>query len=127
MKALLDVQTDTLESTKRQVDKKQTRTVEERDQEIEEEEKGALPEFNEVGLLLVGDILDQNTVVLAAWTRACNGNEPLTWAGERVLGGVRIAKKCTGGSLVNDMFLVFLVCYDVAFVPRRLVGPFPYR
>lgn len=59
MKALLEVQTDTLESTKRQVDKKQTRTVEERDQEIEEEEKGALPEFNEVGLLLAGDILDK--------------------------------------------------------------------
>lgn len=49
MKALLEVQTDTLESTKRQVDKKQTRTVEERDQEIQEEEQGALPEFNEVG------------------------------------------------------------------------------
>ncbi|CAN0546787.1 unnamed protein product, partial [Ectocarpus sp. 8 AP-2014] len=40
-------QTDTLESTKRQVDKKHTRTVEERDQEIQEEEQGALPEFNE--------------------------------------------------------------------------------
>ncbi|CAN0532276.1 unnamed protein product, partial [Ectocarpus sp. 12 AP-2014] len=49
VKALLEVQTDTLESTKRQVDKKQTRTVEERDQEIQEEEQGALPEFNEVG------------------------------------------------------------------------------
>lgn len=48
MKALLEVQTDTLESTKRQVDKKHTRTVEERDQEIQEEEQGALPEFNEV-------------------------------------------------------------------------------
>lgn len=48
VKALLEVQTDTLESTKRQVDKKQTRTVEERDQEIQEEEQGALPEFNEV-------------------------------------------------------------------------------
>lgn len=48
VKALLEVQTDTLEATKRQVDKKQTRTVEERDQEIEEEEQGALPEFNEV-------------------------------------------------------------------------------
>lgn len=47
VKALLDLQGDTLESTKRQVDKKQTRTVEERDQEIEEEEQGALPEFNE--------------------------------------------------------------------------------
>lgn len=40
---------DTLEATKRQVDKKQTRTVEERDQEIQEEEQGVLPEFNEVG------------------------------------------------------------------------------
>lgn len=48
--ALLEVQADTLESTKRQVDKKQTRTVEERDQEIQEEEQGALPEFNEVCL-----------------------------------------------------------------------------
>ncbi|CBJ31751.1 conserved unknown protein [Ectocarpus siliculosus] len=47
VKALLEVQTDTLESTKRQVDKKHTRTVEERDQEIQEEEQGALPEFNE--------------------------------------------------------------------------------
>lgn len=49
VKALLEVQGDTLEATKRQVDKKQTRTVEERDQEIQEEEQGALPEFNEVG------------------------------------------------------------------------------
>lgn len=48
MKALLEVQTDTLEATKRQVDKKQTRTVEERDQEVQEEEQGALPDFNEV-------------------------------------------------------------------------------
>lgn len=48
VKALLEVQGDTLEATKRQVDKKQTRTVEERDQEIQEEEQGALPEFNEV-------------------------------------------------------------------------------
>lgn len=48
VKALLEIQEDTLESTKRQVDKKQTRTVEERDQEIQEEEQGALPEFNEV-------------------------------------------------------------------------------
>ncbi len=48
VKALLEVQADTLESTKRQVEKKQTRTVEERDQEIQEEEQGALPEFNEV-------------------------------------------------------------------------------
>ena len=48
VKALLEVQTDTLDATKRQVDKKQTRTVEERDQEIQEEEQGALPEFNEV-------------------------------------------------------------------------------
>eukprot|EP00752_Nemacystus_decipiens_P010210 g9098.t1 len=47
VKALLEVQTDTLDATKRQVDKKQTRTVEERDQEIQEEEQGALPEFNE--------------------------------------------------------------------------------
>ena len=52
MKALLELQGDTLESTKRQVDKKQTRTVEERDQEIQEEEQGALPEFNEVGGIL---------------------------------------------------------------------------
>lgn len=48
VKSLLEVQTDTLDSTKKQVDKKQTRTVEERDQEIQEEEQGALPEFNEV-------------------------------------------------------------------------------
>lgn len=48
VRTLLEVQADTLESTKRQVDKKQTRTVEERDQEIEEEEQGVLPEFNEV-------------------------------------------------------------------------------
>lgn len=50
VKALLEVQADTLESTKRQVEKKQTRTVEERDQEIREEEHGTLPEIDEVCL-----------------------------------------------------------------------------
>ncbi|CAM9482241.1 unnamed protein product [Ascophyllum nodosum] len=47
VKALLEVQADTLDSTKRQVDKKQTRTVEERDKEIREEEQGVLPEIDE--------------------------------------------------------------------------------
>lgn len=50
VRALLEVQADTLESTKRQVEKKQTRTVEERDQEIREEEHGTLPEMDEVRL-----------------------------------------------------------------------------
>jgi splicing factor 3A subunit 3 len=45
--SLLDVMGDVWDASKRQVEKKQTRTAEERDAEIEEEEVGVLPEVPE--------------------------------------------------------------------------------
>ncbi len=48
IKVLLEVQSEVWEATKRQVDKKQMRTTEERDAEIKEEELGSLPDLPDV-------------------------------------------------------------------------------